>query len=129
MKKFAHSVKLTNDVAERGVKLVSDYSDILTTDSDERKRLVLAVQNHRRMYKAMKKSDLMKRIDVNQNVEDGGNASEDDPEPLDDFDEWSDDGEIDLLSIWLIFILISTKVIFSCVYYSSFIIVTSYSGI
>ena len=96
MKKFAHSVKLTNDVAERGVKLVSDYSDILTTDSDERKRLVLAVQNHRRMYKAMKKSDLMKRIDVNQNVEDGGNASEDDPEPLDNFEEWSDDDEIDL---------------------------------
>ena len=46
--------------------------------------------------KTMKKSDLVKRIDENQNVVDGGNASEDDPEPLDNFEEWSDDDEIDL---------------------------------
>ena len=33
MEKFARSVKLTNDIAERGVKLISDYSDKLTKDS------------------------------------------------------------------------------------------------
>ena len=28
MKDFARSVKLTNDVAERGVKLIDDYTDM-----------------------------------------------------------------------------------------------------
>ena len=51
MEKFARSVKLTNDVAERGVKLlISDYADILTTNSD------------RRSYPQMRKVDLAKRF-------------------------------------------------------------------
>ena len=96
MKKFAHSVKLTNDVAECGVKLVSDYANILTTDSDERKRLVLAVQTHRRQYKNMNKATLVKRIDENANEE--SSDDEDIPEASDNIDEWSDDedGDLDL---------------------------------
>ena len=40
MEKFARRLKVTNDTAERGVKLIDDYSNILTTDSAERKKLV-----------------------------------------------------------------------------------------
>ena len=83
MEEFAHTVKLTNDVAERGVKLIDDYADILTTDSEERKKLVFAVQNHRRLYKKMNKKDLVKRI--------GEDPAEEDPELLENFEDWADD--------------------------------------
>ena len=55
-----------------------DYADILTTDSEERKKLVLAVQAHRRMYKYMNKVDLVKRID------------EEGVPTMEDFEEMSD---------------------------------------
>ena len=90
MKDFARSVKLTNDVAERGVKLIDDFANILTTDSEERKKLVLAVQNHRKKYKHLDKVDLIKRIDDNQNQIDE-NKNVEIPEDWDDFENWSDD--------------------------------------
>ena len=62
MKKFARTVKLVNDVAERGVKLANDYCDCLTTNSEERKKLIMVVQNHRRSYPKLRKMDLVKRI-------------------------------------------------------------------
>ena len=86
MREFAHSVKLTNDVAERGVKLVADYSDILTTDSEERKKLVLAVQAHIRLYKHINKSDLVKRIGEKNTIV----IDEEDVPIMEDFEEWSD---------------------------------------
>ena len=60
MEKFARSVKLTNDIAERGVKLISDYSDKLTKDSEERKKLVMVVQNHCQAFPDFWKKDLVK---------------------------------------------------------------------
>ena len=86
MREFAHSVKLTIDVAERGVKLVADNADILTTDSEERKKLVLAVQAHRRLYKHMNKSDLVKRIGEKNTI----NIDEEDLPIMDIFEELSD---------------------------------------
>ena len=44
MRGFAQSVNLTNELAELGVKLVADSADILTPNSEERKKPVLAVQ-------------------------------------------------------------------------------------
>ena len=94
MKEFTHSVKVTNDVADRGVKLVADYADILTTDSEERKRLVLAVQNQRMMYKNMNKASLVKRIGENRNQSNNEDDNEESIGPLND--EWSeDDDELD----------------------------------
>ena len=75
MEKFAKTVKLVNDVAERGVKMADDYSNCLTKDSEERKKLVMVVQNHRRTYPKLRKVDLCRRftdvdqdkVDVNMN--------------------------------------------------------------
>ena len=58
MQKFARTLKTTNDTAERGVKLISDYSNILTKDSEERKKIVMTVQNHRKNFPVMKKEVL-----------------------------------------------------------------------
>jgi hypothetical protein len=58
MKTFARELLTRNDPAERGCKLLSDYSNILTTNSEERKKLVMVVQNHRKMYPKMKKETL-----------------------------------------------------------------------
>ena len=62
MRNFARSVKLVNDVAERGVKMADDYSNCLTKDSEERKKLIMVVQNHRKSYPKLRKMDLQKRI-------------------------------------------------------------------
>ena len=64
MFKFANSVKLTNDVAERGVKLIDDYSKCLTKDCEEKKRLIQVVQNHRRLVPELERKYL---IDYNLN--------------------------------------------------------------
>ena len=78
-------MNLTNDVAERVVKLVSD---ILTTDSKEREKLILAVQKHRRDYKQIRKKDLMRRIGDDNKIKKVAEV---------DFDEWyvdeSDDSD------------------------------------
>ena len=97
MKDFAQNVKLTNDVAERGVKLVSDYSDILTTDSEERKRLVLAVQSHRREYSKMRKKDLVRRIGENNNEKMENNSDDQnfDEGSLEGFDTEGDSEDFD----------------------------------
>ena len=64
------------------MKLISDYADILTTDSKERKRLVLAVQKHRRDYQQLRKKDLVRRI---------GDDNNNDKTAEVDFDDWSAD--------------------------------------
>ena len=38
-RKFVRSVKVTNDCAERGIKLATDYSKSLTKDSKERSKI------------------------------------------------------------------------------------------
>ena len=39
MKNWVITLKVTNDLAERGVKLVSEFCDILTKDSDDLQNL------------------------------------------------------------------------------------------
>ena len=97
MRRFSRSVKLTNDVAERGVKLISDYADCLTKDSEERKRLILVAQNHRRNYPQFRKVDLLgsnnnQRMAGSAKVVDSlenNNAKEEDTQDS-DLGEWSD---------------------------------------
>ena len=98
MRKFARTVKLVNDVAERGVKLANDYCNCLTKDSEERKKLIMVVQNHRRSYPKLRKMDLEKRIgNLNQDdsltdMNDNGEASDDNIETVEAFEviEFSD---------------------------------------
>ena len=74
MKEYVCTVKVTNDCAERGVKviiikplymcylslfqLISDYISILTTDEEMRDLLLQGVENCRRMFPNFKKSTL-----------------------------------------------------------------------
>ena len=55
---FVHTVKVTNDVAERGVKLASDYARILTKDDIIRPMLLQGVERFRRMYPNFLKTTL-----------------------------------------------------------------------
>ena len=98
MRGFARTVKLVNDVAERGVKMADDYSNCLTNDSEERKKLVMVVQNHRRAYPKLRKMDLKKRFGDIESKEsepevrdeaDVADVEEETVEVLED-DKWSD---------------------------------------
>lgn len=44
------NVKVVNDSAERGVKIISDYIKILSKDENEKQWIVLVVQELRKMY-------------------------------------------------------------------------------
>ena len=44
VQKFVRSVKVTNDVAERGVKLMSDFATRITTDAAQRSCLLQVVE-------------------------------------------------------------------------------------
>ena len=58
MREYIRTVKVTNDVAERGVKLIADYATILTTDDDMRALLLHGVERNRQMFPNFKKSVL-----------------------------------------------------------------------
>ena len=59
-KMFVHTVKTTNDLAERAIKMATDYAQILTKDEDTRRRIIQGVEDHRRTYPDFKKSSLNK---------------------------------------------------------------------
>ena len=53
--RFIRTVKVTNDVAERGVKMAQDYANILTKDDDVRSLIYQGVGRNRRMFPDFKK--------------------------------------------------------------------------
>jgi hypothetical protein len=55
---FVRHVKVVNDAAEIGVKLISDYATIITTDEEQRAWLMQGVEHHRKVYPAFDKSAL-----------------------------------------------------------------------
>ena len=55
---FVKTVKVTNDVAERGVKMASDFATLLTKDDSMRAMLLQGVERSRRMYPSFKKKCL-----------------------------------------------------------------------
>ena len=44
MKDFVNTMLVTNDAAERGIKLTSEYINILTKDHSERENLLQTVE-------------------------------------------------------------------------------------
>ena len=60
MKNWVITLKVTNDLAERGVKLVSEFCDILTKDSEDLQNLLQVVEQHRREFSDVKKTTLNK---------------------------------------------------------------------
>lgn len=53
-------LKVVNDSAERGVKLMQDYNDILSRKEDDKQFILQVVSEYRRQYPDVKKSTLMK---------------------------------------------------------------------
>ena len=58
LRNSVRTVKLTNDYAERGVKLATDYSKSLTKDSQERSKIYQVVEAKRRAKPETKKASL-----------------------------------------------------------------------
>ena len=52
---------MTNDCAERGIKLISEYADSLTRDSVVRQNIIQVVERHRKMYPNVNKTTLAKQ--------------------------------------------------------------------
>lgn len=50
MKDFISQLKVVNDLAERGVKLMSDYSTIVTNNEEQKQCLLQTVEDHRKKY-------------------------------------------------------------------------------
>ena len=50
--------KVTNDVAERNVKMVTDFSGKITADKEQRQCLLQMVEKHRKAYPSFKKKIL-----------------------------------------------------------------------
>ena len=55
---FVQSVKVTNDIAERGVKLARDYATLLTKDDGMRAEIMQGVERCRRMFPDFSKNTL-----------------------------------------------------------------------
>ena len=56
MKDFVYHLKVTNESAERGIKLISDFANSLTKNETERQALLQVVQCHRQYHPLVKKN-------------------------------------------------------------------------
>jgi hypothetical protein len=53
------SLKVVNNSAERGVKLIQDFNDVLTKDEDQKQFLLQIVQEHRKLYPDSNKQTIL----------------------------------------------------------------------
>ena len=58
VQKFVRSVKVTSDVAERGVKLMSDFATQITTDPKQRSCILQVLEHHGNKFDIFKKPTL-----------------------------------------------------------------------
>ena len=58
---FIGGLKVVNDIAERGVKLMEEFKDILTGDEEQRKMLLHCVEDTRKLYPDFRKATLAKK--------------------------------------------------------------------
>lgn len=57
--KIVQSIKVVNDSAERGVKLISDYNKILSKDEEQKQFLMTVVAENRKLFPDSKKKTLL----------------------------------------------------------------------
>ena len=58
LEQLVMNMKVTNDTAERGIKILEDYKDVLTTDNEQRHVILHCVENIRKKYPDFKKKTL-----------------------------------------------------------------------
>lgn len=59
MKKVAEKIKVVNDCAERGVKLIEEYNTKLSTDEDQKQYILKVVSEYRKKYPDCRKTTLV----------------------------------------------------------------------
>ena len=57
--KVVTNLKVVNDTAERGVKLIQDFNEVLCRKEDQKQFLLQVVQEHRRLYPDAKKTTVV----------------------------------------------------------------------
>ncbi|KAG0712250.1 hypothetical protein GWK47_018903 [Chionoecetes opilio] len=57
---YVSNVKVVNDIAERGVKMMTDFANIITTDSQQKQYLLQTVEYNRERFDSFKKQTLKK---------------------------------------------------------------------
>ena len=55
---FAMMVKVTNDLAERGIKMISDFANFLTKNDETMVELLQGVELNRKAFPKLKKNTL-----------------------------------------------------------------------
>lgn len=58
-KAIAYSMRVVNDIAERGVALMEEYNKLHTTDEEQKQYLLLLVKDYRKKFPDTKKSTLL----------------------------------------------------------------------
>lgn len=59
---FFKSVRVVNDVAERGVKLMDDYNKVITKKEEQKQSLLQVVQDYRKTFPDCKRSTMSKQF-------------------------------------------------------------------
>ncbi|GBN70234.1 hypothetical protein AVEN_192351-2-1, partial [Araneus ventricosus] len=57
------NLRVVNDTAERGVKLMQDFNGLLTVDEQQKQFLLQSVEDHRKQYSECKKATLKRKFD------------------------------------------------------------------
>ena len=57
---FTSDLKVVNDIAEKGVRLIEEFKDILTDGDEQRRMLLHCVEDTRKFYPDFRKSTLAK---------------------------------------------------------------------
>jgi len=63
-KKTVESLKVVNDIAERGVSLISSVNSVLTNQEEQKQFLLQAVEKHRHLYPDPNKKNTSKYLNV-----------------------------------------------------------------
>ena len=57
--RIAGNLRVVNGCSERGVKLISDYNNILTKKEDQKQYIVQILEDHRKRYPDCKRKTLL----------------------------------------------------------------------
>ena len=64
VKNIVHSMRVINDIAERGVALMDDYNKLHTTSEEQKQFLLLVVKEYRQRYSDRTKKTLMNQSEA-----------------------------------------------------------------
>ena len=60
--KIISNLRVVNDTAERGVKLIQDFNGLLTCDDEQREFLLHCVEDHRKQFPDCTKTSLKRKF-------------------------------------------------------------------